>query len=262
MSTGTKLNAGALAILATTGNVNPSVSPRLRVVHFTTGDEIVPPDRTPKPGQIRNSNSILIRALLQSFPCDLEQTHLPEDFEGAKSAIGYRLSAIGNADVLLVSGGASVGETDFTRALFERLGFEIVFSQIDLRPGRPLIFGVNGPRVAFGLPGNPLSHFVCFHFAVATALAGLTGGVPPEFLRGQLAEKLDDKPCPRDTLWPARWEWNDAAPRLRPLAWASSGDITCLAAANALVRVPANQGVIEKFAGVDFLPVTAMLGGG
>ncbi|MGB8369125.1 MAG: molybdenum cofactor biosynthesis protein MoaE [Limisphaerales bacterium] len=262
VSTGTKLNAGALAILATTGNVNPSVSPRLRVVHFTTGDEIVPPDRTPKPGQIRNSNSILIRALLQSFPCDLEQTHLPEDFEGAKSAIGYRLSAIGNADVLLVSGGASVGETDFTRALFERLGFEIVFSQIDLRPGRPLIFGVNGPRVAFGLPGNPLSHFVCFHFAVATALAGLTGGVPPEFLRGQLAEKLDDKPCPRDTLWPARWEWNDAAPRLRPLAWASSGDITCLAAANALVRVPANQGVIEKFAGVDFLPVTAMLGGG
>src|SRR5208282_5426084 len=135
-------------------------------------------------------------------------------------------SQIENADVLLVSGGASVGETDFTRALLEQLGFGIVFSQVSVRPGRPLIFGVNGGasvpvphcgigslappnkvRVASGLPGNPLAHFVCFHFAVAAALAGLTGGEPPEFLRGQLAEKLDDKPCPRETLWPARWEW-------------------------------------------------------
>ena len=260
VSAGTKLNAGALAILATVGCVEPLISPRLRVCHFTTGDEIIPPSQTPKPGQIRDSNSILIRGLLQNFPCDVEQGHLPENFELAKSQIANRKSQIESADVLLVSGGASVGEKDFTRALLEQLGFEIVFSQINLRPGRPLIFGVNGPRVAFGLPGNPLSHFVCFHFAVATALACLTGGEPPEFLRGQLAEKLADKPCPRETLWPARWEWNDATPRLRPLEWASSGDITCLTAANALVRVPASQGSIEKFAGVDFLPVTAMLG--
>ena len=290
---GTKLNAGALAILATVGNVNPLVSPRLRILHFTTGDEIVTPDQTPKPGQIRDSNSILIRSLLQNFPCDVEQDHLPEDFEAAKSEIANRKSQIENADVLLVSGGASVGETDFTRALLEQLGFGIVFSQVSVRPGRPLIFGVNGGasvlrsstateggsvpvphcgigslappnkvRVAFGLPGNPLAHFVCFHFAVATALAGLTGGEPPEFLRGQLDEKLDDKPCPRETLWPARWEWNDATLRLHLLAWASSGDITCLATANALVRVPANQGSIEKFAGVDFLPVMSMIGGG
>jgi molybdopterin molybdotransferase len=293
VSAGTKLNAGALAILATVGNVNPLVSPRLRILHFTTGDEIVPPDQTPKPGQIRDSNSILIRSLLQNFPCDVEQDHLPEDFEAAKSEIANRKSQIENADVLLVSGGASVGETDFTRALLEQLGFGIVFSQVSVRPGRPLIFGVNGGasvlrsstateggsvpvphcgigslappnkvRVAFGLPGNPLAHFVCFHFAVATALAGLTGGEPPEFLRGQLDEKLDDKPCPRETLWPARWEWNDATLRLHLLAWASSGDITCLATANALVRVPANQGSIEKFAGVDFLPVMSMIGGG
>jgi len=262
VSAGTKLNAGALAMLATVGNVNPLVSPRLRILHFTTGDEIVPPDQTPGPGQVRDSNSILLRGLLQNFSCDLEQGHLPEHFELAKSEIRNRKSQIENAAVLLVSGGASVGETDFTRALLEQLGFEIVFNQIDLRPGRPLIFGVNGSRVAFGLPGNPLSHFVCFHFAVATALAVLTGGEPPEFLRGQLAEKFDDKPCPRETLWPARWEWNDATPRLRPLAWASSGDITCLTAANALVRVPANCASLDSRAKVDFLPMTAMLGGG
>ena len=258
VSAGTRLNAGAVAILATVGSVTPLVSPQLRVIHFTTGDEIVPPDQTPQPGQIRDSNSILIRSLLRNFSCEVEQGHLSEDSKRAQSEIGNRKSEIENAEVLLISGGASVGEKDFTRPLLEWLGFEIIFSQINLRPGRPLIFGVKGARVAFGLPGNPLSHFVCFHFAVATALAGLTGGEPPEFLRGHLAEKMDDKPCPRETLWPAQWERHDATPRLRPLAWASSGDITCLAAANVLVRLPANQGPLKKFAGVDFLPVTGL----
>jgi molybdopterin molybdotransferase len=263
---GMKLNAGALALLATVGNASPLVSPRLRVVHYTTGDELVPPDQTPKPGQIRDSNSILIRSLLQDFQCDVEQGHLPENFELAKSAIEKRsrnAGAIESADVLLVSGGASVGEKDFTRLLLEWLGYEVVFSQVNLRPGRPLIFGVSGSRIAFGLPGNPLSHFVCFHFAVAAALAGLTGGTTPVFLRGQLAEKLEDQPCPRETLWPARLEWDPGGTtRLHPLAWANSGNVACLAAANALVRVPANQGSLEPFAGVDFLPLMAMIGGG
>jgi molybdopterin molybdotransferase len=260
---GAKLDAGALALLATAGNVNPLVSPRLHIVHFTTGDEIIPPDQTPKPGQIRDSNSFLIRGLLQYIPCDFTQAHLPENFEQAKRLVSTFSLEPSAFDFLLVSGGASVGEKDFTRALLEMLGFEIVFSQINLRPGRPLIFGVNGSRVAFGLPGNPLSHFVCFHFAVATALAGLTGGEPPTFLRGQLAEKLDEKPCPRETLWPAKWEIGpDATARLRPLAWANSGNVAALASANALVRVPANTGPLDQFAGVDFLPLAAMLGGG
>jgi molybdopterin molybdotransferase len=257
----TKLDAGALALLATAGDANPLVGPRLRVVHFTTGDEIVPPDQKPKPGQIRDSNSFLIRGLLQNFPCDLEQKHLPEDFKRAQLEIKNWKLKVENAGVLLVSGGASVGEKDFTRPLLETLGFEIIFNQINLRPGRPLIFGVNGSRVAFGLPGNPLSHFVCFHFAVATALARLAGGIPPGFLRGQLAEKLDDTPCPRETLWPAKWEISpDATARLHPLAWANSGNVACLASANALVRVPANTGSLEQSAKVDFLPLAAMLG--
>jgi molybdopterin molybdotransferase len=259
---GTKLNAGALAILAAAGRVNPPVSPRLRILHFTTGGEIVPPDQTPQPGQIRDSNSILIRTLLQRFPCDLHQAHLPENFEKVKSEIGKRKAEIENADVILFSGGASVGEKDSTRALLEWLGFEIVFSQVSIRPGRPLIFGVAGgagvptSRVAFGLPGNPLAHFVCFHFAIAAALARLTGGEPPGFLRGRLAGKLDDKPCPRETLWPAKLEIGpDATARLHPLAWTNSGNVACLASANALIRVPANRGSIEADAEVDFLPL-------
>lgn len=285
IQTGARLDAGALALLAAAGKANPLVGPRLRVVHFTTGDEIIPLGQKPKPGQIRDSNSFLIRGLIQTLPCELYQSHLPEHFEKAKIEIGNWQSLIGNANMLLVSGGASVGDKDFTRPLLEWLGFEIIFSQINVRPGRPLIFGVAGGagvaarRVAFGLPGNPLSHFVCFHLFVATALAKLMGGQPKKFLRGRLAAKLDDTPNPRETLWPAHWELMASAsclspmaklseenvpggklagkmpaPPLTPLKWASSGDVTCLAEANALLRVPAHCGSTEAGAEVDFWP--------
>ena len=123
-----------------------------------------------------------------------------------------------------------------------------------MRPGTPLIVGVNGARVAFGLPGNPLSHFVCFHFAVTTALAKLTGAAEPKFLRGKLASPLDDAASPRETLWPARLEFVGGELRLFPLAWASSGDVTCLATANALLRVPANCASLAAGAAIEFLP--------
>ena len=247
---GARLDAGELALLASAGCAQPLVSPQFRVAHFTTGDEIIPPGQTPKPGQIRDSNSFLIRGLLRQFPCELHQAHLPENFEQAKIQIGNRQSAIGNADVLLVSGGASVGDKDFTLSLLEWLGFEITFSQVNVRPGRPLIFGVNGNRIAFGLPGNPLSHFVCFHLFVAAALAKLAGKESRIFWRGKLAAKLDDAPNPRETLWPA---CRDTA-GLHPLAWASSGDVTCLAETNALIRVPVKRGPIDAGMEVEFLP--------
>ncbi len=191
VKSGARLDAGNLALLATAGCAQPLVSPRLRVVHFTTGDEIVPPEQTPKPGQIRDSNSILIRSLLENFNRELVQKHLPENFEAAKLQIENRKSKIENADVILISGGASVGEKDFTRPLLEWLGFEIVFSQINVRPGRPLIFGVNENRIAFGLPGNPLSHFVCFHLFVATALAKLVGTESKTFSARPIGGKIE-----------------------------------------------------------------------
>lgn len=257
LRTGTRLEAGALALLASIGHVEPLVSPRLRVLHLTTGDEIVPPQQTPKPGQIRDSNSILIRSLLRDCPCDVEHRHLPEDFEAAWCLLDEGRAV--NVDMLLVSGGASVGERDFTRALLERLGFEIVFGQVKARPGKPTIFGVNGLRVAFGLPGNPLAHFVCFHLDVTTALAQLLGAEAlPRFRRGRLAVELRDEPCPRETLWPARLDWTTDAPGLHPLAWRSSGDITCLAEANALLRVPPATTALAAQTEVEFLPCSAL----
>ncbi len=158
LSGGSRLHPGALALLASIGHVQPLVSPRLAVLHLTTGDEIVSPDQTPELGQIRGRNSVLIGSLLPDWPCDVVHQHLPEDSEVAWGSLDP--GSIAGIDLLLVSGGASVGERDFTRALLERLGYEIVFGQIKARPGKPTIPGVNGQRAAFSLPGRRrlLSH--------------------------------------------------------------------------------------------------------
>lgn len=250
LEAGTDLNAGAMALLAMVGCAKPLVSPRLRIAHFTSGDEIVPPDQTPKPGQIRDSNSILIRGLLEKFPCDVVHGHLRENFEEAKAQMAKYKPEVENAHVFLISGGASVGEKDFTRELLAHLGFEIVFHRLNVRPGAPLIFGANDKRIAFGLPGNPMAHFVCFHLFVATALRGLTGTKLRAFLQGTLASKLADAPNSRETLLPARWDTTG----LHPLKWMSSGDVTCLAEANALIRVPPNSDPMVAGAKVEFLP--------
>jgi molybdopterin molybdotransferase len=250
LQTGTKLGAGTLALLASLGCTRPPVNPRLRVVHFTTGDEVVAPDQKPRPGQIRDSNSILIRSLLQNFPVELFQQHLPEDLVRAQAEANRLKARIENANVLLFSGGASVGDKDFTRELLSRLGFKIVFNRLSIRPGAPLIFGVQENRIAFGLPGNPLSHFVCFHVFVAAALAKLVAEAPEKFQAGRLAVNLEDATSPRETLWPARL----SSEGLHPLPWTSSGDITCLAEANALLRVPANRGPLPAGEEIQFLP--------
>jgi molybdopterin molybdotransferase len=226
----------------------------LQVLHFTTGDEIISPEQKPKPGQIRDSNSILIQALLEKCGCEVVQKHLPEDFAEAKAAIETSFLQPSAFNLILVSGGASVGDKDFTRPLLEWLGFEIIFNRVNIRPGAPLIFGMNGSRVAFGLPGNPLSHFVCFHLFVAAAVAKLTGAHAKNFSAGKLASTLDDEPNPRETLWPARSEVRNGKMELHPLRWSSSGDVTALPKTNALIRVSPNAGSLAAGAQINFLP--------
>jgi molybdopterin molybdotransferase len=252
---GKVLDAGALAVLASVGCTQPRVSPQLPVLHFTTGDELVPPTTSPQPGQIRDCNSILIRALLEKQGCAVTHEHLPENFEAAQRVVASLVPPAPTFNLVLISGGAGGGDKDFTRALLEWLGFEIVFDRVNIRPGAPLIFGVNGTRIAFGLPGNPLSHFVCFHLFVAAALKRLTGAEPDGMCSGMLAGKIEDAPIARETLWPARVKLENRHARLTPLRWHSSGDVTCLAAANALIRVPAESGLLPAGTEVNFLPV-------
>jgi molybdopterin molybdotransferase len=128
-----------------------------------------------------------------------------------------------------------VGGHDCTEAVLDAAGFEILVTKVAVRPGKPLIVGRRGEEWAFGLPGNPLSHFVCLHLFVDVALAAMRGdAMGPVVWRGPVTTEVNGNL--RETWWPAVEERQG----LHPLRWASSGDLTALAAANVLVRVPAS----------------------
>lgn len=253
VSAGTVLKPGALGLLASVGCVRPLITCLPRVLHLATGNEIVPPGQTPVRGQIRDSNSTLVRAFLGQWGITPVQVRLPEDEMRALAEIRNPRSELDQVGLLLVSGGASVGEHDFTRRLLEEAGFTIHVSKTRARPGKPLIVAQRGHTLAFGLPGNPLAHFVCLNLYVRAALAAWSGETPEaHFLTGELASELAADAHARETFWPARWSMGDGVAALTPLRWRSSGDLTALATANALLRVPAGTERLQRGSRVEF----------
>ena len=251
---GAVLSPGALALLASMGYARPLVTRQPRVLHIATGNEIVPPEQMPEHGQIRDSNSTLVRAFLGQWGIAPQHARTGEDKEAIQAALARWESQMTAFDLLLISGGASVGDRDFTRALLQEFGFTIHVSQTNARPGKPLIVAHRGGTLAFGLPGNPLAHFSCLNLYVRAALEALTGESPKTaFVTGVLATHLKAGASTRETFWPARWSLHDSVALLTPLPWVSSGDLTSLAAANALIRVSAGTERFESGSHVDFI---------
>jgi len=249
---GIRLDAAALALLASVGKTSPLVSRQPRVLHLTTGDEIVPPSQTLAPGQIRNSNAFLISALCREWGAG-EATHLhaPDRLETMIELIAQAASK--TYDLILISGGSGAGKYDFTAELFRHLEAEIHFRQVDVRPGKPLIFGTASAQMIFGLPGNALSHFVCFHLFVRSALAGLLARSPVPAVSAVLAEPLLETLNSRETWWPVRTDFAGGPMEVRALPWKSSGDITRLPGADALIRVPAGTPQLSAGSPVEYL---------
>lgn len=241
LSAGVRLHAGELALLAQLGATSPCVSPAPRVIHFATGNELIDPTATPAAGQIRDSNSTLVDALLAESGAQLVHQSRSGD---ALDTLLAEITAAGDAwDALLISGGASVGDYDFGARALEALGFTIHFRQINLRPGKPLIFATRGPQIAFIIPGNPVSHFVTFHTAIRLALECLENAAPSWTLaQVELAADLPAPPDARETFWPAHIAVHDGQLRAQPLAWQSSGDLRGLTGANALLPIAPGTG--------------------
>jgi molybdopterin molybdotransferase len=257
LAAGARLGAGELSLLAQLGMIAPRVSPAPRVLHFATGNELVDPAATPGAGQIRDSNSTLIAALLAECGARLlAQSRCGDTLDGLTSAITAHPAV--EWDALLISGGASVGDYDFGARALEGLGFTIHFRQLNLRPGKPLVFATRERQVAFVIPGNPVSHFVTFHVAIRLALECLERD-PQSWPLAQveLAEDLPAKPDARETWWPARVGVEEGALRAHPLAWQSSGDLRGLLSANALLLVPPGAGASPRGAAVGSLLVNS-----
>ncbi len=241
------LGPGHLALLATVGLTRPEVTRRVRVAHLATGAELVAPDVTPGPGQIRDSNSTLIAALIAATGAELVWQHRVSDDRG------QTLHAINEAlafepDVLLVGGGASVGAHDHTAALLREVGFTVHSEKVASRPGKPFIVASCGATIACGLPGNPLSHLVCYHLFVRRLIDRLHGLPPTQMVTAQLVANPALRIDSRETWWPASLHNGIVT----PLPWRDSSDLTVLAAANTLLRIPAGTAPTSP---VEVLPL-------
>ncbi|WCJ59260.1 molybdopterin molybdotransferase MoeA [Fontisphaera persica] len=253
---GVVLRHGQLALLASVGCVTPVVTRLPRLAHLVTGNELVRPEQTPGPGQIRDSNSTLVQTFFAELGLPVQSQRVGEEEAALRAALEPILTAATPPDLLLISGGASVGDHDFTRPVLEQLGFRLLIQRTAARPGRPLVFAVRPGTVAFGLPGNPLAHFVCLNLYVRAALQRLLAqSASPVFWPGRLAAPFNPGGSPWETLCPATWQPQADGLQVTLLPWQSSGDLTPLRYANAVARLPGGQTPLPAGAPVAFIPI-------
>lgn len=233
-----------VGILADLAGAKAVVRRRPTVAIISTGDELVGPNVEPGPGQIRNTNGPMLEAMAIEAGATVKQLGIVRDNRDELSAA---IKEGLEADVLLISGGMSVGVKDFGPTLLAEQGVEKVFHKVQLKPGKPLWFGKRGggnnPTMVFGLPGNPASSLVCFHLFVRTALNELMGRtqVSP-FVSGFLLTRDFVNPGNRPVFFPAFASRKDGGgATIAPLAWKGSADIATLAQANALACFEANS---------------------
>jgi molybdopterin molybdotransferase len=265
VSRGARLTAARIGLLASVGRAEVSVVPCPTVAVVPTGDELVAIDRVPGPGQIRNSNSVMLQACAAEAGAIAETLPIAPDEPGPlRATLEQGLSR----DLLLITGGVSAGHLDLVPDALESLGVTRVFHKVRLKPGKPLWFGLGPSRpgrprtLVFGLPGNPVSSLVCFLLFVKPALARLaglplpgSGGVEARLGRG-FTQRGD-----RPTYFPARIIDEAAGDRPSPaltvetLDWAGSADLRSVAAADGFAIFPAGDREFRQGEIVRFLPV-------
>ncbi len=242
LAAGHRVSTGSVGLLASVGATDVDVVRRPVVSILATGTELVRPSEVPGPGQIRESNGTVLAALVRSAG---GAPRLLASVPDREDEIVRRTEEALEADVVLLSGGSSVGDYDFTPAVLRRLGVEIHFDRVSLKPGKPTLFGTRGETAVFGLPGNPISAFVVYHLLVRAALLRRLGVDAAAFPRvvARLEEPIRRLRA-RDQFLPARVRLDGGRPSVAFVGWNGSGDVTCLNRANALVFVPHGEGSV------------------
>ena len=236
---GESIDERVIASLAAFGYASVKVSVAPNVSILGTGSEIVTVGTKPGPDQIRNSNSIMLKAMCESVGAAarvLRQTG--DDLEKLKRTIS---SAIQHqrTDILVITGGVSVGKYDLTKAALEELGAEIYFQKVRLRPGKPVVFARLNDKLIFGLPGNPVSSAVTFYLFVRNAICLMQGASHTQLRSGHAMLTSDVKAAKeRHTYLPAELE-TDASGRLlaSPMRWHGSSDFVGFARASVLISL-------------------------
>ncbi|MFO1009651.1 MAG: gephyrin-like molybdotransferase Glp [Planctomycetota bacterium] len=237
---GRRLSPIDLAVLASVGCEPVPVFARPRVTLLTTGDELVEPSVRPGPGEIREGNTRYLAARARRAHAVVTNLGVVRDDERALAErIGRAFEA---SDVVITTGGVSMGRYDLVGAVLERLGVEPVFHKVAIKPGKPLWFGMRGPVPVFALPGNPVSCLIGFEVFVRPALARLEGAEDETAARLRIGRWLGAPTSenPRQQNLPVRVRAGaDGVDELEPLRWRSSADIVGLTLAQGLAVVEA-----------------------
>jgi molybdopterin molybdotransferase len=219
---------------------------------LSTGDEVVDARTQPGPLQVRNSNGISIEILARTAGAETIQLGNAPDEKGAlRAAIERGLAE----DILVLSGGVSMGKYDLVEQVLADLGAEFHFTGVSIRPGRPAVFGTCRNKLVFGLPGNPVSTMVTFELFVLPAVDVFNGAParPLPVFRAKLATPVREK-WPMTHFLPARIEWEGREARVSQMPWQGSGDIVALALANGFLIVGSERPEIAPGEWVDVLP--------
>jgi len=250
---GARLGPAQIGALAAAGVASVTCARRPRAAVLTTGTELRSPGERLSPGQIYESNGPMLEAQLRSAGAEVERLPPVEDDPAAHR---HALERALEADVVVTTGGVSVGPHDLVRQTAADLGVEEVFWRVAVKPGKPISFGVRGATLVFGLPGNPVSSLVGFELFVRPALAALQGAADPgpDFEAGRLAATVRRNPA-RDELVRARRTTGSDGSRLEPVSGQDSHMIVRAAAANALVLVPRGDGELAAGEIVRYLPL-------
>ncbi|MDA7979936.1 MAG: molybdopterin molybdotransferase MoeA [Pirellulales bacterium] len=257
---GDALTPAVIGLLAEMGFDKVDVCPPPRVAALSTGDELVDFTAQPAAGQIRNSNGPMLAAQIRAARAIPIELGIARDNE---SALRNAISRGIKADILLLSGGVSAGDLDLVPGVLQSLGVRQVFHKVFLKPGKPLWFGVrdsdadrSNPTLVFGLPGNPVSSFVCFELFVRPAIRKLMGrrALHRQMLSFPLAEAYTYRGG-RPVYLPAVTEESEEGPCVRVLAWRGSADLRRLAEANALIQLSQEA---REYASGDSVPVLSL----
>jgi molybdopterin molybdotransferase len=250
---GARLRAAQIGALAAAGLDGVVVARRPRVAVLATGTELRRPGETLAPGEVYEANGVLLATAFASAGALVDTLPAVADDESShRDALERGLGA----DVLVTSGGVSVGPHDLVRQILGELGVEEVFWGVAVKPGKPLAFGLRGPTLVFGLPGNPVSSLVGAEVFVRPALLALQGAKAPGpvFFEGRLAAAVRRNPR-RDEFVRARSVASENGVLLEPVRGQESHMIARAAAADALVFAPRGEGDLAAGESVRYLPL-------
>jgi molybdopterin molybdotransferase len=250
---GSRLGAAQIGAVAAAGLGRVTCARRPRVAVLTTGTELRSAGSPLGPGEVYEANGVLLAAALASAGAVIDMLPAVADDESAhRVALERGLQA----DVLVTSGGVSVGPHDLVRRVLAELGVEEVFWGVAVKPGKPLAFGVRGPTLVFGLPGNPVSSLVSCELFVRPALLALQGASMPGpiFRVGRLASAVR-RNGQRDEFLRAQTRPSDSGVMLEPVAGQESHMIVRAAGADALVLAPRGEGELSAGDPAHYLPL-------